>query len=704
MATPPAARTQVFLCYSPEDAARKNELLKHLTPYQKQGKIDVWSDERSLGGQEIRSETADALARARVAVLLISASFLASKLIADYELPALLKAAETEGVRLLPVLLSHSLDSGTRLDGLQYLNPLARSNEEGLLRWKPISEMSKNQRDRLWVQIGREIERELSREKSDEETDAAMQPPTKEISGEHAQTGASSAQQAEDDQAFAQEYRQKLCEDPLLTRIQVLDMDHALALEEIYVRVQVHREHRFRYTSEPVERSGQDPLSLFYLQQKYLEERERAGMEPAEAVQKHPHCAPVGDPGAGKTTLLKYLTLQCAAGKLAEIADAPLFISLHDFARKSGTSRDLLEYVLEEWERVYHLPRERARGFLDRQLHAGRLLVLLDALDETMIGDESAQAEATYQAIHDAVSDLHRAYPRAPMVVTARKAAYHQHAHLVGFDLFEVVDFLPDQIEAFVKNWFRHDPDEERRGMGEGLLTRLRNNPRIYALAANPLLLGLIAYTYEENNERLPENRADLYKRCVETLLRKWDDKRKIRRAHAIDTDEQERLLPQVAWHFHSQGLRYFSRRELLDQIRAFAEAAGKSTLPADLQKILDEITSDNSLLREQAPGHYGFLHLTPQEYFTARHLAEIHGLDLLLEQLGHPWWEEVILLYAGQARDASPLLAHLLSPAGNGAAPEDIFASKLFLAGRCLAAHALISSIYHFKCFICNG
>jgi hypothetical protein len=29
---------------------------------------------------------------------------------------------------------------------------------------------------------------------------------------------------------------------------------------------------------------------------------------------------------------------------------------------------------------------------------------------------------------------------------------------LVGFDLLEVVDFLPEQVEAFVRNWFRHDP------------------------------------------------------------------------------------------------------------------------------------------------------------------------------------------------------------------------------------------------------
>lgn len=424
MASSPTARTQVFLCYDAKDQARKDELMEQLAYYQRRWSIDVWNDERIMAGKEIKSEIASALATARVGVLLVSASFLASELITEYELPALLKAAEMEGLRLLPILLSPCLYQQTELGGLQYINPLAQRNK-GKQTWTPFSQMNKNRRSELWVKVVEEIQRELSEAKQQART---AKQASEDQTHESNLTTIGQEKQRQEDKAFGEEYCVALCSDPLLTKIQVLDMDHALALKDIYVHVRIRQESRFHYLVESAEQNAQDPLSIFNLQQKYQEERERGGMEPAMAVRKHPHCVVVGDPGVGKTTLLKYLALQCACGKLGKLADCALFVSLHDFARKSRADHNLVEYVLAEWERVYHLPRERAYGFLERQMRAGRVLVLLDALDETMIGDESAQAEQTYLAIHEAVSDLHRCYPRTPMVVTARKAAYPPQA------------------------------------------------------------------------------------------------------------------------------------------------------------------------------------------------------------------------------------------------------------------------------------
>ena len=692
MTSSPLERTQVFLCYSHKDKRHAERFLAHLRIYRDRGLVEGWSDQDLQAGELWRTKIFEALARTKVAVLLLSVDFFNSDFIQHEELPRILEAARLGELTILQVLVGNCAYEMTELEPYQFaLSPA-----------KAIEDMSRSERNRAWKRVCAEIEKALRGPVRAAPGHAwnqptLFEPPQQEASAD-TQAARREEEAAQQEEAFAQEYRQALCTDPQLTMIQVLDMDHPLTLDDIYVRVRIHRERRYRASLESAESSMQtgqehDPLAILRSQQKYLEERERAGLEPEQAVQQHLQSVVVGDPGAGKTTLLKYLTLQVARGNFREIADDAVFVSLHTFARKRQGDEGLLEYILRDWQRVYHFEEAHARRFLQSRLRAGRMLVLLDALDETMLGDDSEQAEQTYQTIHEAVSDLRRAYPQTPMMVTARKAAYHQHAPLVGFDLLEVVDFLPEQVEAFVRNWFRHDPQEERRDMAEGLLASLQNNPRLSALAANPLLLGLIAYTYEENNERLPSNRADLYKICVETLLRKWDDKRRIRRAHpAINTYEQERLLPRVAWHFHAQGLRYFSRRELLVCIKDFAESLGKSTREEHLQDILDEITSDNGLLREQAHETYGFLHLTLQEYFAARHLANTHSLDVLLEQLGHPWWEEVILLYAGLADDASELLMRLLSPGGDGEAPEDIFCSKLLLAGRCLAAQVQLT------------
>ena len=73
--------------------------------------------------------------------------------------------------------------------------------------------------------------------------------------------------------------------------------------------------------------------------------------------------------------------------------------------------------------------------------------------------------------------------------------------------------------------------------------------------------------------------------------------------------------------------------------------------------RLLEEIAFENGLIKEQAHGWHGFLHLTLQEYFTAQYASDFNQLDELLIHRHDPWWEEVLLLYIGLVPDASPLL-----------------------------------------------
>lgn len=98
-------RTQVFVSYSHADSASLARLRVHLRPFEREGRIDVWSDARLQPGQQWREEIREALSRAAAAILLVSADFLASDFIATDELPTLLEAARTDGVRILPVIL-----------------------------------------------------------------------------------------------------------------------------------------------------------------------------------------------------------------------------------------------------------------------------------------------------------------------------------------------------------------------------------------------------------------------------------------------------------------------------------------------------------------------------------------------------------------------------------------------------------------------
>ena len=147
-------RTKVFISYSHEDEKWLKRLQKHLKPLVREGRIDLWDDTRIAKGKKWRKEIQQALKATRVAVLLISADFMASKFIVEEELPLLLEAAETEGVVILPVLLSASRYAKTpSLSQFQAVNSPKN----------PVVGMKKVDREALFKKVADSVEVALDR-------------------------------------------------------------------------------------------------------------------------------------------------------------------------------------------------------------------------------------------------------------------------------------------------------------------------------------------------------------------------------------------------------------------------------------------------------------------------------------------------------------------------------------------------------------
>ena len=487
-------------------------------------------------------------------------------------------------------------------------------------------------------------------------------------------------------------YRAALKADPRIAHLQILDMSRPLEVTNVYVRVRVHQETISSYELDKalVEAEKQrDPNALLRASQKRLERRVSSALDPDEAIRTFTRCVIVGDPGAGKTTLLKYLALKAIDGQLAGLPDLPIHIDLNAFA--NSTDHNLLDFASTVWEEKYGFPREEARAYMEDIMKNGKALLLLDALDETVIGERVETAEASYESVTQAVTYIATRYHKVPIVVTVRKAGYHQRAPLIGFTELEVVDFRLDDIKQFVNNWFNCYHDLQKQANAIDLNAKLEVNLRIQALASNPLLLSLIVLVYEAQLD-LPERRAELYKRCVDTLLTEWDAKRNIRRRREFKPEHKRQLLEEIAWHFHIQGRRYFPEIDLLKIITDFLPAVH---LPSEQSsQILEEIANENGLLKEQARGWHGFLHLTLQEYFVAQYVADHNQLDTILAHRGDPWWEEVLLLYAGHIPDVSILLQKLLEKDSDATLKEDLFCTNLVLAGRCVAARPTIRQV----------
>lgn len=145
-------RHQLFFSYSHPDAEYLNRMLIHMRPVERSGAIDLWSDTKITAGDRWREEIRKAVKRARVAVLLVSADFLASEFIATDELPPLLAAAEDEGARIIPVIIKPC--RFLRDDSLSRFQAL---NDPKM----PVIRMEEADREELYAKLAEIVEKEI---------------------------------------------------------------------------------------------------------------------------------------------------------------------------------------------------------------------------------------------------------------------------------------------------------------------------------------------------------------------------------------------------------------------------------------------------------------------------------------------------------------------------------------------------------------
>lgn len=135
------ARTKVFVSYSHEDEKWLKMFQVHIAPLERTGIVDRWDDTKITPGKKWREEIAIAIQSSKVAILLISAYFMASEYIAENELPPLLEAAEHDGAVILPVIISPCV-MGSLADYQAVNSPS-----------KPLVDLSRGDRDRVWVKL-----------------------------------------------------------------------------------------------------------------------------------------------------------------------------------------------------------------------------------------------------------------------------------------------------------------------------------------------------------------------------------------------------------------------------------------------------------------------------------------------------------------------------------------------------------------------
>lgn len=98
------SREKVFVSYSRQDREWLARLRVHLAVLERRGLIHVWSDNQIALGANWAEEIEKALSDSRVAVLLVTPDFLASRYIWEKEMPRI-RAHRKKGMEVLPLII-----------------------------------------------------------------------------------------------------------------------------------------------------------------------------------------------------------------------------------------------------------------------------------------------------------------------------------------------------------------------------------------------------------------------------------------------------------------------------------------------------------------------------------------------------------------------------------------------------------------------
>lgn len=403
----------------------------------------------------------------------------------------------------------------------------------------------------------------------------------------------------------------------------------------------------------------------------------------------------LGSPGSGKTTLANYLALiysrEVIDKKKVKIEKkTPFIIPIREFVRKKGEYSqifDFIDYLKFDFETNYNF-RNIDKDFFIALLELGEAVVVFEGLDEVALEENKIQ-------IVKSIEQFSLRYQDIAIWVTSRIAGYTEPVTLNPdqFDLYYLASVSQQQAKKFIEKWFKIQlPIDEtlRNDRIQSLQQAIEKNPGIKPLKSNPLLLTMMTLIHQFEGT-LPDNRARLYEKCVELMLKTWQDQKyngssvkNPLEERGLKYDIQLRMLANAALHIQEKFIyskvkdanktdedsRLIEEKELskvlfgsrFDKKRMTEEKAKE-----DVRFFIDYIRYRTGLLVEKEQNEKGenlfsFVHLSFLDYLTAYQIAEDRSkspqkhIQQLLERLEiTEYWEPILLALQLFARSIGP-------------------------------------------------
>lgn len=442
--------------------------------------------------------------------------------------------------------------------------------------------------------------------------------------------------------------------------LQLLDINHPVSIDEIYVDVNILEEIASQQWFEIADLQKLKPTEFDRFGRGEVEQKQISGMK---AVQTYSKLRLLGKSGVGKTTFLKHLAILCDRGEFSA-HQVPIFIPLKDFAEESRDNAkfSLLNYIHQE----FLISGISNPSVPETLVQEGRVLLLLDGMDEVM-------KENMTEVIRE-IRRFSKKYHKNQFVATCRTAA--QKLQLQGFTDVEIAPFTQAQITTFAQKWFAaftQKPLQSGQDQSAKFIEKLNlpENWQFRQLVTTPLFLHLACWVFH-GQKKFPAKRSDFYKQGLNLLLSKWDETRGVERDEVYRgflLPQKLRLLSQLAAVTFEQGQYFFEQRVIEQYIEDYLRNLPSVTLePEEFQleseAILKSIEAQHGLLTERARGIFSFSYLVFQEYLTARKIVASYNLRALEQALGglvshisDPHWREVFLLTAAMLRSADSMV-----------------------------------------------
>ena len=442
--------------------------------------------------------------------------------------------------------------------------------------------------------------------------------------------------------------------------LKLLDINRPVNLDKIYIEVNLLEEIPSQQWLELAELQNLTPQEF---QTVGLDELFQQWIVGIQLVENYTKIRILGNPGTGKTTFLQHLALQCNRG-LFMANRVPIFITLKSFVEESKETGEVsfLNYIRSEFLTSNIIN----PSTIDNLLCEGRVLLLLDGLDEVLTIDTNA----VYQEINRFTEKYHKNL----FIITCRTAG--KIHNLNGFIDVEIAPFTSEQITEFSQKWFStliKNPTEDTHQQAVQFiqLLDLPENLRFRQLAATPLFLHLACWIFVHQGQ-FPGSESEFYKQCLDLLLGKWDEIRGVQRdsiSPELALPQKLKLLSEIAIKTFERGEYFFEKRTIEEYISDYLYQLSDAPIDSEelqlaSEDILKAIALQHGLLTERSRGIFSFSHLAFHEYFTARNIimnSYLKSLEEALEELiNHvvePRWREIFLLTAVMLRKADLLV-----------------------------------------------